>query len=68
LSLSTSDTSFLEAVGKLLPSQKTGLLAAGLTTESAIDALTAHIDAAVTSPLHRSTTVIIVDAIGQVPG
>jgi hypothetical protein len=66
-SLYTSETAFLGAIGKLLPSQKTGLLAAGLTTEEEINELTAEIDAAVSRPPRRSTTFIFVDAIGEVP-
>jgi SAM-dependent methyltransferase len=67
MSLSTSDTVFLGAIGKLLPSQKTGLLAAGLTTEEEIDELTAEVDAAAARPMRRSITFIFVDAIGEVP-
>ena len=67
LSLFTSDTVFLDAIGKLLPSQKTGLLAAGLTTEEEIDELTAEVNAAMARRVHRSATVIFVDAIGEVP-
>ena len=65
--LHAGDTAFLESVGRLLPSQKAGLLAAGLTTEAEIDALTAEIDAAVARGLRRSATSIFVDAIGEVP-
>jgi hypothetical protein len=67
LSLYTSDTLLLEFLGRLLPSQKTGLLAAGLTTEQEIDELTAEVNTAVARPLRRSATYILVDAIGEVP-
>ena len=67
LSLYTSDTLLLEFLGRLLPSQKTGLLAAGLTTEQEIDELTAEVNAAVARPLRRSATFILVDAIGEIP-
>jgi SAM-dependent methyltransferase len=67
LSLFTDDTTFLEFFGKLLPAQKPGLLAAGLTTEAEIDQLTAEIDAALARPLRRSAPGILVDAIAEVP-
>jgi hypothetical protein len=65
--LNTTDTQLLEFAARLLPSQKTGLLAAGLTTEQEIDDLTAEVNRAATRPLRRSATFIIVDAIGEVP-
>jgi SAM-dependent methyltransferase len=67
LSLFTDDTTFLAFAGKLLPAQKTGLLAHGLTTEAEIDRLTAEVDAALARPIRRSTTAILVDAIAEVP-
>jgi hypothetical protein len=57
----------LEFLAKLLPSQKAGLLTAGLTTAQEIDGLTAEVSAAAGRPLHRSASWIVVDAIGEVP-
>jgi SAM-dependent methyltransferase len=67
LPLFTHDTLMLEVAARLLPAQKTGLLAAGLTTELEIDQLTAEVQAAMQRPLRRSTGIIFVDAIGEVP-
>ena len=65
-SLHTTDTAFLAAVRNLLPSQKSGLVAYGLATETEIEALTAEVDAALARPMRRSTTILFVDAIGEV--
>ncbi len=66
-SLHTADTMFLGAVRNLLPSQQSGLIAHGLATQEEIVALTAEVDAALTRPMRRSTTILFVDAIGEVP-
>ena len=63
----TDSTDFLEALRLLLPSQQSGLIAAGLTTETEIQQLTAEVDAAMASGFRRSTTLLVGDAIGAVP-
>jgi SAM-dependent methyltransferase len=63
----TDSTAFLESLRLLLPSQQSGLIAAGLTTETEIQQLTAEVDAAIASGFRRSTTLLVGDAIGAVP-
>jgi SAM-dependent methyltransferase len=62
--LNTTNTQVLEFAARLLPSQKTGLLAARLRTEQEIDELTAEVNRAAARPLRRSATYLIVDATG----
>jgi hypothetical protein len=62
--LNTTNTQVLEFAARLLPSQKTGLLAARLRTDQEIDELTAEVNRAAARPLRRSATYLIVDATG----
>jgi SAM-dependent methyltransferase len=65
--LQTSDTQLLQIMGKMLPAQRMGLLAEGLTTDAEIDELTVEVDTALSRPLRRSASIIMVDAIAEVP-
>jgi hypothetical protein len=43
------------------------LLAAGLASDADIETLRADVDAAVARGVQRSTTIILADAIGEIP-
>jgi SAM-dependent methyltransferase len=67
LSFALGDPSVLEFTRRLLPAQRTGLVAAGLTTDEEIDALGAEVDAAIAHGVRRASTVVLVDLIAEVP-